>query len=95
MDWVVQILYSLTEISIKQNNIGSIWIGLKERYQTGFNMPSYDFKNKKTGEVKEYFMSYKDLDQFKKDNPDLEQQISAPNFSYKGNALKSAGDGWK
>lgn len=58
-------------------------------------MPSYDFKNKKTGEVKEYIMSYKDLDQFKKDNPDLEQQISVPNFSYKQSALKSAGDGWK
>ena len=41
----------------------------------------YDFKNVKTGEVKEYSMSWKDLDQFKKDNPDLQQQIGAPSFS--------------
>ena len=29
----------------------------------------------KTGEVKEYSMSWRDLDQFKKDNPDLQQII--------------------
>ena len=60
-------------------------------------MPTYDFKNKKTGEVKEYFMSYKDLDQFKKDNPDLQQQLSAPKVVYRteGDVLKKAGDGWK
>ncbi len=58
-------------------------------------MPSYDFKNIKTGEVKEYTMSIKDLDQFKKDNPDLVQQISTLNFSTNENVLKKAGDGWK
>ena len=41
-------------------------------------MPNYDFLNKETGEIKEYFMSYKDLDEFKKNNPHLLQQISAP-----------------
>ena len=34
----------------------------------------------KTGEVKEYTMSWKDLDQFKKDNPNLQQQILPPSF---------------
>ena len=61
-------------------------------------MPRYDFKNLKTGEVKEYTMSYKDLDQFKKDNPDLQQQIGTINHSYNSSGsatLKKAGDGWK
>ena len=43
-------------------------------------MPNYDFLNKETGEIKEYFMSYKDLDEFKKNNPHLLQQESAPNI---------------
>ena len=58
-------------------------------------MPRYDFKNLKTGEVKEYTMSWKDLDQFKKDNPDLQQQITSVNFVYDNNVLKKAGGGWK
>ena len=61
-------------------------------------MPRYDFKNLKTGEVKEYTMSYKDLEQFKKDNPDLQQQIGTINHSYNSSGsatLKKAGDGWK
>ena len=58
-------------------------------------MPRYDFKNIKTGEVKEYTMSWKDLDQFKKDNPDLQQQITSVNFVYDNNVLKKAGGGWK
>ena len=41
-------------------------------------MPNYDFLNKETGEIKEYFMSYKDLDEFKKNNPHLLQQINTP-----------------
>ena len=56
----------------------------------------YDFKNMKTGEVKEYSMSWKDLDQFKKENPDLQQQILPPNFITRrdGDVLKKAGAGW-
>jgi len=56
----------------------------------------YDFKNVKTGEVKEYSMSWKDLDQFKKNNPDLQQQIGAPNMITRrdGDVLKKAGAGW-
>ena len=60
-------------------------------------MPRYDFKNMKTGEVKEYTMSWKDLDQFKKDNPNLQQQILPPSFITwtDGDVLKKAGEGWK
>lgn len=41
-------------------------------------MPRYDFLNTKTGEIKEYTMSWKDLDKFKEDNPHLTQQINTP-----------------
>ncbi len=60
-------------------------------------MPRYDFKNMETGEVKEYSMSWKDLDTFKKENPNLQQQIGTPNMitNKDGAVLKSAGDGWK
>ena len=36
-------------------------------------MPSYDFKNKKTGEIIEVRMSMNDLDKYKEDNPDMER----------------------
>ena len=41
-------------------------------------MPTYEFLNKETGDFEEHFMSYKDLDEFKENNPHLLQQISAP-----------------
>ena len=41
-------------------------------------MPTYEFLNKETGDFEEHFMSYKDLDKFKENNPHLLQQISAP-----------------
>lgn len=43
-------------------------------------MPTYDFLNTETGEVKEYFMSYTKLDEFKESNPHLKQQISSANI---------------
>jgi hypothetical protein len=61
-------------------------------------MPSYDFENKETGEVKEYIMSWKELDNFKKDNPHLKQVIlKAPGIDYDGGkgVLERAGAGWK
>ena len=60
-------------------------------------MPRYDFKDSKTNEVSEYTMSWKDLDKFKEDNPNLHQVISAPEFNTRadGDVLKKAGDGWK
>ena len=34
-------------------------------------MPTYDFKNNDTGEVKEYIMTIAEMEQFKKDNPKI------------------------
>ena len=44
------------------------------------NMPRYDFYNEETGVVEEHTMSWKDLDEFKSNNPHLKQQISALNI---------------
>ena len=41
-------------------------------------MPRYDFYNEETGELIEYTMSWRDLDDFKLNNPHLKQQVSAP-----------------
>jgi len=43
-------------------------------------MPTYTFVNTNTKEVEEHRMSYTVLDQFKIDNPYLEQHIFAENF---------------
>jgi hypothetical protein len=43
-------------------------------------MPTYTFVNQNTKEVEEHKMSYTVLDQFKLDNPHLEQHIFAENF---------------
>ena len=43
-------------------------------------MPTYTFVNTNTKEVEEHRMSYTVLDQFKLDNPHLEQHIFAENF---------------
>ena len=40
-------------------------------------MPSYDFKNTETGEVTELFMKISELDEYKKNNPHMKQQVSA------------------
>lgn len=43
-------------------------------------MPSYDFLNKNTGQVEEHRMSYTVLDEFKANNPHLEQYHSPQNL---------------
>ena len=43
-------------------------------------MPTYEFLNKETGQFEDHFMSYTKLDEFKKNNPHLLQQITAPNI---------------
>ena len=43
-------------------------------------MPTYEFLNKETGQFEDHFMSYTKLDEFKKNNPHLLQQKSAPNI---------------
>jgi predicted nucleic acid-binding Zn ribbon protein len=39
-------------------------------------MPTYNFRNKDTGEETELTMSMSELDQYKKDNPQLEQFLT-------------------
>ena len=62
-------------------------------------MPTYDFKNLDTGEITEYMMSVSQMEQFKADNPNMQQVISAPKNNMltnrDGSVLRKAGDGWK
>lgn len=51
-------------------------------------MPSYDFINKETGEVTEHRMSYTKLDEFKTENPHLEQYHSAANIPILGDGQR-------
>jgi hypothetical protein len=45
-------------------------------------MPTYEFRNKETGEVTEHIMRIAEREQFISDNPHLEQTItSAPAFA--------------
>ncbi len=58
-------------------------------------MPTYDFKNKKTGEVETKFMSISAMTEYVKD-PNIEQVLSAPKLvSGVKSTLSQAGDGWK
>lgn len=41
-------------------------------------MPTYNFRNKDTGEETEIFLRIAELDQYKKDNPHLEQFLTRP-----------------
>ena len=45
-------------------------------------MPTYSFRNIKTGEVFDKFMSMGDKDSYLSDNPDLESVMGAPSLVY-------------
>ena len=47
-------------------------------------MPTYIFKNKKTDEIFEQQMRISELDEYKKENPDLIQMPTATSFRLKG-----------
>ena len=59
-------------------------------------MPTYEFKNRVTGEVTEVFMKISEKDQYLLDNPRLTQILQPPNFITRrdGDVLKKAGAGW-
>ena len=51
-------------------------------------MPTYEFKNKNTGEIEEYLLSFSEVDNFKKDNPHLERiWTDTPSVIYKGSGF--------
>jgi hypothetical protein len=56
-------------------------------YRSG-SMPNYDFKNTVTGEVKQYTMSYTKLEEFKEQNPNLEQFHSAENLPVMSDGMR-------
>ena len=61
-------------------------------------MPTYNFRNKETGEETEEFMSIADLDKFKEDNPHLEQFLTkAPGLvgGVMGLGRMKTDGGWK
>ena len=43
-------------------------------------MPTYSFKDKKTGECFDQFMSISELDKYLEEHPDYEKLLSAPHF---------------
>lgn len=43
-------------------------------------MPIYDIRNKETGEIEEKMMSISEYEQYKLDNPNMEQHFSTMNF---------------
>ncbi len=58
-------------------------------------MPTYDFKNLKTGEVETKFMSIASMEEYIKD-PNIQQVMSAPKLvTGTQSVLSKAGDGWK
>jgi len=61
-------------------------------------MPTYDFKNKETGEIVTQNLSFSGKDEYLKANPYMTQvHLSSPKLirNSDGDVLKAAGDGWK
>jgi len=60
-------------------------------------MPTYEFKNKDTGEVFEKIMSYEKKVKFLKENPNVQSHYTTLNIDYDGGSsvLSKAGSGWK
>jgi hypothetical protein len=58
-------------------------------------MPTYDMRNKETGEITEHRMSYKVLDEFLVQNPNLEVYHSAENLPIMSDAMRLSVPGLK
>jgi hypothetical protein len=53
-------------------------------------MATYTFRNKKTGKLKEYQMSFAEYDQFKLDHPNLERVIDNVGIAFRGRGDRTA-----
>lgn len=60
-------------------------------------MPTYTFKNTKTGKVEDIMLSFAEHDEFKKNNPHMEQQVTAINIvsGVQGMGRLKTDGGWK
>tara|TARA_Y100001970_G_scaffold293846_1_gene443797 strand:+ start:9868 stop:10161 length:294 start_codon:yes stop_codon:yes gene_type:complete len=56
-------------------------------------MPTYVFENQDTGEVTELQMRMSELDDFKKNNPEMKQIITGVNLMYNSQSAKNNKDG--
>ena len=56
-------------------------------------MPAYEFKNINTGEIETHIMSHTVYDQFKIDNPHLEQYFSVENLPGLGDGVRMSTPG--
>ena len=56
-------------------------------------MPTYNFRDKKTGEEFEVHMRISELDEYKENNPHLEQFLTgAPQLNFRGVGTRSVTD---
>ena len=59
-------------------------------------MPTYILINKKTGDQKEVFCSYSELEKRLIEDPDWKQKLNTPGFVSQGRStLRKAGEGWR
>jgi predicted nucleic acid-binding Zn ribbon protein len=60
-------------------------------------MPTYTFKNTKTGKVEDIMLSFAEHDEFKKNNPHMEQQVTTVNIvsGVQGMGRMKTDGGWK
>ena len=58
-------------------------------------MPTYDFENKKTGEVFEKMMTIADKEQYLKDNPDIQQLLGMPKIVSGADGIRRTDDNFR
>lgn len=59
-------------------------------------MPTYTIRNKKTQESFDVFMTWAELQEMLKEDPDLIQQLTTPGFVQAAKTpLRQAGEGWR
>jgi hypothetical protein len=58
-------------------------------------MPTYNFRNNKTGEDYQEFMSISAVEQYLQDNPNVTQLVSGVPFIHSGRGLKKPDEGFR